>query len=103
MSTDIAKLQQLLYEYNTVRNEIVALRARIAELRSAKKVLEEKKPRTVFRSIGGLMVETSLEDALRYIEDELEVAELRLRRLEEQERRLVEAIKELEKRLGLRS
>ncbi len=102
MSTDIAKLQQLLYEYNMVRNEIVALRSRIAELRSAKKVLEEKKPRTVFRSIGGLLVETSLEDAMRYIEDELEVAELRLKRLEEQEKRLVEAIKELEKRLGLR-
>jgi chaperonin cofactor prefoldin len=101
LSTDIAKLQQLLYEYNAVRNEIVALRARIAELRTAKRILEEKKPRSVFRSVGGLMIEIGLDDAMRYIDDELEVAELKLKRLEEQEKKLVEAIRELEKKIGL--
>jgi len=101
LSTELAKLQQLVYEYNAVRSEIVALRSRIAELQSAKRILEEKKPRTVFRSIGPMMVEVGLEEALRFIEDELEVSELRLRRLEEQERKLVEAIKELERKLGV--
>ncbi len=101
MSADITKLQQLLYEYQAVRNEIVALRSRIAELRNAKRILEEKKPRTVFRSIGPMLVEIGLEEALRYIEDELEIAELRLKKLEEQERKLAATIKELEKKLGI--
>jgi chaperonin cofactor prefoldin len=101
VQADLARLQQLLYEYNTVRNEIVALRARMAELRNAKRILEEKKPKTVFRSIGPLMIETGLEDAKRYIEDELEITELRLKKLEEQEKRLLEAIRELERKLGI--
>jgi len=101
LAADLAKLQQLIHEYNVVRSEIVALRSRIAELRSAKSVLEEKRPRTVFRIIGPVMVETGLEEALSFIEDELEVSELRLRRLEEQEKKLAKTIEELERRLGI--
>ncbi len=99
---DVARLQELLREYSAVRTELNTVRARIAELREAKRILEEKKPRTVFREVGGLLVETSLEEALRYVSDELEVLELRQRKLEEQERRLLEAIKQLEEKLGLR-
>lgn len=99
---DVARLQELLREYSAVRTELNAVRARIAELREAKRILEEKKPRTVFREVGGLLVEASLEEALRYVSDELEVLELRQKKLEEQERRLLEAIKQLEEKLGLR-
>jgi len=100
---DIARLQQLIHEYQLIRNELAALRARIAELRSAKRILEEKRPRTVFRSIGPMLIEVTLEDALRYLEDELEIAELRLKKLEEQEKKLTEAIRELEKKLGIQA
>ncbi len=99
---EIARLQELLREYSAVRTELNTVRARIAELREAKRILEEKKPRTVFREVGGLLVETSLEEALRYVSDELEVLELRQKKLEEQEKRLLEAIRQLEEKLGLR-
>ncbi len=99
---DVARLQELIREYSLVRQEITAVRARLAELREARRVLEKASPKTVFRSIGGLLIEVPPEEARRYVEDEIEVLELRLRKLEEQEKKLLEAITELEKKLGLR-
>jgi chaperonin cofactor prefoldin len=97
----VARLEQLLREYGLVRSELSAVRARIAELREARRLLEERRPRTVFREVGGLMVEVGLEEALRYIGEELEVLELRLKRLEEQEKSLARTIREIEEKLGL--
>ncbi|BEP16707.1 hypothetical protein PYJP_00590 [Pyrofollis japonicus] len=101
MSKNVAGLLELLQQLNSVRREIVLLRSRIHELREAKKILENREPRQVFREIGGLVIEVSLEDAMRYIDDELELLELRLKKLEEEEKKLSQQIRELEKALSI--
>jgi len=98
----VEKLVEALRSLEALRREIVALRSRLAEIREARKILEKKKPSTVFREIGRLVIEVTLDDAMSYLRDEEELLETRLARLEAEEKRLREEIARLEKELGLR-
>ena len=101
-SVSVEKLVEALRSLEALRREIIALRSRLAEIREARKILEEKKPGTIFREIGGLVIEVTLDDALSYLRDEEELLETRLTRLEAEEKKLREEIARLEKELGLR-
>lgn len=101
-SVSVEKLVEALRSLEALRSEMVALRSRLAEVREARRILEEKKPGTIFREIGGLVIEVTLDDALSYLRDEEELLETRLAGLEAEEKRLREEIARLEKELGLR-
>jgi chaperonin cofactor prefoldin len=78
------------------------LRTRLAELEEAKRLLESSMSRRVYRMFGDrIMVELSLDEARRYIEDEMESIGLQLKRLEEEREKLVKELRELERKLKL--
>ena len=99
---DVVKLQHLYYELRKVNEELIVLRSRLAELREAKRLLKEVNPSRIFREVGGLIIEVDLASAIRYVEEEAEIIELRINQLEKKRRELAEEIKRLESEIKLR-
>ena len=97
----VAELQELLRKRSLIERELRLLRLRLAELREARKVLESGRPRKVFRGVGGLLIEVSVEEALKYVKDEEEVLEVRVSSLERELKEVSAKVAELESRLGL--
>ena len=94
------RLQELYYKYNRVVSELTVLRSRLSEIAEAKKVLEKRIERKIYREIGGLIIEVSREEALEYLNEEEEVVRVRLKKLEAEQRKLLEEIRRLEKIIG---
>ena len=102
MSSEIYRVYELRASIDRLNSVITRLRSRLVELEEAKRVLEEGKPRRVYRIFGErVMVELSLEEARRFVEEEVEALKLQLKRLEEERERLSKELRELEKKLGL--
>ncbi len=97
----VAELQELLRKRSLIERELRLLKLRLAELREARRVLESGKPRKVFREVGGLLVEVSVEEALKYVRDKEEVLEVRVASLERELKEVSAKVSGLESRLGL--
>ncbi len=97
----VLKLQQLYMEYNKVTRELVTLKSKLSEINEAKRYLEKNLARRIYREIASLVIEVTREEAEKYLSDEEDLVKLRIEKLEEERRRILEEIRRYEKILRL--
>ncbi len=96
----VIRLQELYYKYNQIASELMALRSKLSEIAEAKRILEKGVERRIYREIGRLVIEVSREEALEHLNEEEEVARIKLEKLEAEKKKLLEEIRRLEKLIG---
>jgi len=94
-----AELQKLRYVHTTLERELVTLKSRLAEVSEARRVLSAGIARRCFRFLGGLLIEVSKEEAMKYLEEEEEALKIRIDTLEKERTKTLEKIRELERNL----
>ncbi len=98
----LLEAQRLMEQLRVLDAAIREAEARLRELGEAEKLLERfGRGRSVYRSVGGLMVEVGYEEAKRMIEEERELLEARLASLKRQREELERRLRELLRSLGL--
>ncbi len=91
LSSRLARLEETINE----------LRRVALELREAREAIEQFKPSRAYRVYGGrVIIEVPVSEAKRILEEELELIELRLKKLEEEREKLLRELQELEKRIS---
>jgi len=101
------KVQQRLVRYQQLQQTLQAISARkqqlsleLMEVESALKALEEIDDATpVYKSVGALLIRTEKAKLIQELEDKKEVIKLHLERLESQEKRAQEELKDVEAKL----
>ena len=98
----LLEAQRLMEELRVVEAALREAEARLGELREARKLLEKYgRGRSVYRSVGGLMVEVPYEDALKMVEEEAELLEARVSSLKRQREELQARLRSLLREMGL--
>jgi prefoldin beta subunit len=100
---DIPKhLQDRLAQYQTLQNQLQMiamnkqqLMLQNTDLENAKKELEAVSEGKVYRMVGPLMLETTRDAGLKYVDDERDGATARISIMEKQEKKLVEKLNEM--------
>ncbi len=95
----VVRLQELYYKYNKLTSELLALKSKLSEMSEAKRILEKNIERRIYRELGGLIVEVTREEALQYLNEEEELTRIRIEKLEVEQKKLLEKIRELERKL----
>ncbi len=99
----LAKYYELSSRLARIEESINSLRRVVLELREAREAIEQLKPSRAYRVYGGrVIIEVPVSEAKRMLEEELELAELQLKKLEEEREKLLRELRELEKRMGVR-
>ncbi len=102
LSRELLRLQELMANIDRLDALITRMRSRLVELEEARRLLSETKPRRVYRIFGNrVMVELSMDEARRFVEEDIEATRIQLKKLEEERERLIRELRELEKKLGL--
>lgn len=96
-----AELQRLKYVHTTLERELIALKSRLAEVSEARRVLSAGIARRCFRFLGGLLIEVSKEEAMKYLEEEEETLRIRINTLEKERTKTLRKIRELERSLKI--
>ncbi len=98
------KIYELRMTLSRLEETISRLRSRLYELEEAKRLLEEKgaSAHRVYRMFGDrIMIEVSVEEARRFLEDEIEALRIQIERLEREYKEKLRELQELERRLRL--
>ncbi len=95
----VVRLQELYYKYNKLTSELLALKSKLSEMSEAKRILEKNIERKIYRELGGLVIEVTKEEALQYLSEEEELTRIRIEKLEVEQKKLLEEIRELERKL----
>ncbi len=95
----VVRLQELYYKYNRLASELLALKSKLSEMSEAKRILEKNIERRIYRELGGLIVEVTRDEALQYLSEEEELTRIRIEKLEAEQKKLLEEIRELERKL----
>lgn len=98
MQDEIARLNQTQQQLEYVSESKIGLEGQIKEMEFALKELEKLTDDVkIYKSIGGLMIETKVSEALKELKERKENSEVRLKTLEKQEERLKAAFEERKK------
>ncbi len=95
----VVRLQELYYKYNKLTSELLALKSKLSEMSEAKRILEKNIERKIYRELGGLVIEVTKEEALQYLSEEEELTRIRIEKIEVEQKKLLEEIRELERKL----
>ncbi len=87
------ELLKKLAEYSGLRRELTLLLSEKTELEEARKLIEKSSPRRIYRFLGPLAVEITREEAEKYINERLELIEIRIKKIEERMKTLREELK----------
>jgi prefoldin beta subunit len=100
---DIPKhLQDKLAQFQTLQNQLQMvsmqkqqLMLQTTDLENAKKELEKVSGGKVYKLVGPMLVETSKEAGLKYVGEEHESADTKIKLMEKQEKKMVEKLNEM--------
>lgn len=87
------ELLKKLAEYSGLRRELAVLLSEKTELEEAKRLIEKSTPRRIYRFLGPLAVEITMDEAKQYLDERLEILELRIKKIEELMKALREELK----------
>jgi prefoldin beta subunit len=95
-------LQDKLAQYQTLQNQLQMMTMQKqqfmlanTDLENAKKELEAQKGGKVYRMVGPLLIETNKDDGLKYVTDEHDSADAKIKVLEKQEKKIVEKLNDM--------
>ena len=100
---DIPKhLQDKLAQFQTLQNQLQMvslqkqqLMLQNTDLENAKKELEAVKAERVYKMAGPLLIESSKDAGMKYVTDERDMADSKIKILEKQEKKLIEKLNEM--------
>ena len=81
-------LQHLLMQKQSMQGQLIETEQALKEL--------DKKPKQVFRMIGSVVIESSLSDLREDLNSKKEMAELKIKNIDKQEKKIKEQAKELQ-------
>ncbi len=73
-----------LSAYYRLKKELEILISEKASLEEAKRLIEKCKNRKIYRFLGPLAIEVTYNEAKQFIEDHLEILELRIKKIEKE-------------------
>lgn len=104
---DVPKqVQDKLAQFQTLQNQVQMLTLQKqqlmlqnTDLENAKKELETLSAGKVYRMVGPILVETGKDAGMKYVTDEHDLADTKIKVLEKQEKKLVEKLNEMQTEL----
>ncbi len=99
MSESLLTLQ---YELKSIEETLVKLKTELEELKTALKLMDELKPKSVYKTFGNrLIIEMDPSKAKELVEEEIEKLELKVKALENQRSKLLKELEELKEKLNV--
>ncbi|MFH0861526.1 MAG: prefoldin subunit beta [Candidatus Altiarchaeota archaeon] len=104
---DVPKqVQDKLAQFQTLQNQVQMLSMQKQQLMlqntdldNAKKELESLTQGKVYRMVGPILIETGKDAGMKYVTDEHDMADAKIKVLEKQEKKLVEKLNEMQAEL----
>ena len=95
----LAQFQNLQNQLQMVSMQKQQLMLQNTDLDNAKKEMDGVGEEKVYRMVGPLLIETNKDDGLKYVADEHETADAKIKLLEKQEKKLTEKLNEMRSEL----
>ncbi len=78
------------YELQQLKKQLIELNNEKQELLIAEDLLKKNKNRKIYRTIGDMLIEVTLEEAIKYIKERIEVIELLIKKISNEIKNLEE-------------
>jgi len=95
----LVQIEQLRQQYQVIQGQRVNLEARYNEVKNALSELEKSQEKSVYKSIGAILVRKNKEDIINELKEEKELLEVRINAVKKQEQSIVDKIRALENKL----
>ncbi len=82
------------YELQQLKKQLIELNNEKQELLIAEDLLKKNKNRKIYRTIGNMLIEVTLDEAIKYIRERIEVIELLIKKISNE----IKKIKNLEQK-----
>ena len=95
----LVQIEQLKQQYQVIQGQRVSLEARYNEIKNALSELEKSQEKSVYKSIGAILVRKNKEDIINELKEEKELLEVRINAVKKQEQSVIDKIHALENKL----
>ncbi len=95
----VAQLQQLQQQLQIVMNQRLQLDSALKETEMALEELQKKEDAVVYKTVGGILIQTNKDEMVKELEEKTETLKIRIKTLERQEEKLKERLMELQKKV----
>ncbi|MFH1055957.1 MAG: prefoldin subunit beta [Candidatus Altiarchaeota archaeon] len=91
----LAQFQNMQNQLHVVSMQKQQLMLQNTDLDNARKEVEPLKGEKIYRMVGPILIETTKEAGVKYLTDEKDLSEAKIKMLEKQEKKLVERLNEM--------
>jgi len=92
----LVQIEQLRQQYQIVQSQRINLEARYNEVKNALSELEKSQEKSVYKSIGAILVRKNKDEVIKELKEEKELLEVRINAVKKQEQSISDKMRALE-------